>query len=340
MQTESYRPEISQPEIEHPGDNPPPHQPNSDNNNGSSKRFRLATWIIGICIILYVASIPVGLWYRKSHRDTFDHYLEVPMQATSLLGGVEALGRGDWLSVARYGKDGTPTTEEWRMLGRVSSVTGNETEKKQIVLAVDPGQAPTLQAALAVKDGAPLVYNLSEEPTRPTETRSTDPNATAMPTPTATSTPFMAPPAIDGQVGLEIPAERIVSGANIAQQTLLSLVIVPKVVVDSEDAIFAALPFNGCAAYASFLDKDRLATDKMADAKTVVVWLTAARLPEAAAALTHAERVYLVPDASCESRQTPAATPIVIPTVTPSSTPSPAPSPTPPATPSPTTPSG
>jgi hypothetical protein len=52
------------------------------------------------------------------------------------------------------------------MVGQVSAVSGNETEKKSIVLALPTHQAPTLQAALAVKDGAPLVYSLRDEPRR------------------------------------------------------------------------------------------------------------------------------------------------------------------------------
>lgn len=180
-----------------------------------------------------------------------------------------------------------------------------------------PGDVPTLQAALAVKDGAPLVYSLYED--RP-ETPTPDPSATATITPTSTSTPFIAPLTSSGHVGLEIPTERIASGSAIAREGVLSLVIVPKVVTGSEDTVSSAPPlFNGCAAFVHFLDKNRHVTEKPDDAETVVVWLSASRLPEATAALTHAERVYLVPDVSCGPLQTPFPTPIHTPSPTPPS---------------------
>jgi hypothetical protein len=119
---------------------------------------------------------------------------------------------------------------------------------------------------------------------------------------------------------LEIPTERIASGSAIAREGVLSLVIVPKVVTGSEDTVSSAPPlFNGCAAFVHFLDKNRHVTEKPDDAETVVVWLSASRLPEAAAALTHAERVYLVPDVSCGPLQTPFPTPIHTPSPTPPS---------------------
>ena len=151
-------------------------------NSVGSERLSLILW-------LFLLFMLAGSAYRISRSDAYANYQQVPIQATSLMGGAELLGPGQWLSIARYGKGGTPSAEEWRMLGRVSAVSGNETEKKTIVLAVDPGHVPTLQAALAVKDGAPLVYSLYED--RP-ETPTPDPSATATITPTSTSTPFIA----------------------------------------------------------------------------------------------------------------------------------------------------
>lgn len=298
---------------------PPPvnrqsHSPDigtSGNNNQSDKPDQprdssqpniVGSEKIGLFIWLFLLFMLAGYAYRISRSDAYADFQEVLIPATSLMGGAEVIGPGEWLSIARYsgGTNGTPSAEEWRMLGRVSAVSGNETEKKLIILAVPTNQAPTLQAALAVKDGAPLVYVPGPSPTA---TPSPDPSAsaTATATSTGTPTPFIAPPTRSGQVGLEIPIERIDSGSAIDQQSLLSLVIVPKVVSGSEDEISSAPPlFSGCATFANFLNKDRRVPDKAADATTVVVWLAASRLPEAAAALTHAERVYLVPDASCE----------------------------------------
>lgn len=269
----------------------------------------LGSTIIYFSIVFFLVLILAGLHYRDVRSTNYPEYQEVSIPATSLVGGAELIGPGQWLSIARYGKGGTPSAEEWRMLGRVSAVSGSDIEKKVIVLAVPTDQAPTLQAALAVKDGASLVYapgqkpTATSTPTTPTATPSPDPSAsaTAIPTPTGTPTPFIAPPMRSGQVGLEIPIERLASGPAIDLQSLLSLVIVPKVVSGPENEISSAPPlFSGCAQFASFLNKDRRQPEQVADATTVVVWLAASRLPEAAAALTHAERVYLVPDALCE----------------------------------------
>ena len=110
--------------------------------------------------------------------------------------------------------------------------------------------------------------------------------------------------------------DRIAPGSELDQQVHLSLVIVPKVITGSAPPLFSS-----CASFVVLLDKNRVVTEKMADAQTVIVRLPASKLPEAAAALTHAERVYLVPDVSCNDWQTPTATPTATPTVTPSPTP-------------------
>lgn len=288
------------------GDTAQSGRSNRQRTKGRSRSATLGATILFGLFLFYLLLILAGLSNRKLRSDAYGDYQTVLIPATSLMGGAELIGPGDWLSIARYGKGDTLSAEEWRMLGRVSGVSGNDTEKKVIVLAVPTHQAPTLQAALAVKDGAPLVYTLGQTPTAtpiPTATPSPDPSASATVavTPTDTPMPFIAPPPRSGQVGLEIPIERIASGSAIDQHSLLSLVIVPKVVSGSEDEISSAPPlFSGCATFANFLNKDRRVTDKTVDATTVVVYLAASRLPQAAAALTHAERVYLVPDASCE----------------------------------------
>ena len=318
--------QLARPEINPSGETPPPNPPGNMELSSDSQLITASSEIIAIFIWVFLSLIWVGIAYRSLRSDAYADFLEVPIQATSLMGGAELIGPGDWLSIARYGKGGTPTAEEWRMVGRVSAVSGNDTEKKVIVLGVPTHQAPTLQAALAVKDGPLLIHGPGKEQT-PTPTATFTATPTPGPSPTNTPSPT-GTPARSGQVGLEIPAEHIASGANIDRQSILSLIIVPKVVSDSEDSVSSTPLFTGCAAFAFFLDDDRLQTDKAADAKTVVVWLAASRLPEAAAALTHAESVYLVPDASCELRQTPAAMPLF--TSTPTSTPTPVQSPTPP----------
>ena len=285
-------------------------QSDTTNNNqpsGGPQPNIVGSERLGLIIWLFLLFMLAGSAYRNSRLDSYANYQKVPIQATSLMGGAELIGPGQWLSIARYGKDGTPSAEEWRMVGRVSAVSGSDTEKKVIVLAVPTHQAPTLQAALAVKDGPALVYSLRDEPTA-------TPIPTATIIPTSTSTPFIAPLTTPGRVGFEIPTERIASGSAIDQHSLLSLAIVPKEVSGSAPPLF-----SDCATFALFLDKNRIATTKAADVQTVVVWLTDSRLPEAAAALTHAERVYLVPDESCYVRQTPTATPTATPSPTPPS---------------------
>ena len=313
METQSLGPEFGNPPPVPPNATPPPGQPDSDQSTGSPQPNIVSSDKLGLLIWLFLLFMLASYAYRISRSDAYADFLEVPIQATSLMGGAELLGPGQWLSIARYGKGGTPSAEEWQMVGQVSAVSGNETEKKVVVLALPTRQAPTLQAALAVKDGPPLVYSLRDEPT-------VTPIPTATIPPTSTSTPFIAPLTSSGHVGLEIPTERIASGSAIAREGVLSLVIVPKVVTGSEDTVSSAPPlFNGCAAFVHFLDKNRHVTEKPDDAETVVVWLSASRLPEATAALTHAERVYLVPDVSCGPLQTPFPTPIHTPSPTPPS---------------------
>lgn len=339
MQNPIDRPPIETPPPVPSNASPAPIRP--DENGWVSRLIRWVSRLIMILIsiILFLLLFVGGIVYRNCRSnphflssgilrragfvdricrpDPYVDYQEVPIQATSLMGGAELIGPGQWLSIARYGKDGTPSAEEWRMVGRVSAVSGNETEKKVIVLAVPTHQAPTLQAALAAKDGPLLVHGPGQTPTAtstapPTETPTPGPS----PTPTSTPTPFIAPLTTPGRVGFEIPTERIASGSAIDQHSLLSLAIVPKEVSGSAPPLF-----SDCATFALFLDKNRIATTKAADVQTVVVWLTDSRLPEAAAALTHAERVYLVPDESCYVRQTPTATPTTTPTATPPPTP-------------------
>ena len=135
----------------------------------------LGSTIIYFSVVFFLALILAGLHYRDVRSTNYSEYQEVSIPATSLVGGAELIGPGQWLSIARYGKDGTPSAEEWRMVGRVSAVSGSDTEKKVIVLAVPTHQAPTLQAALAAKDGPLLVHGPGQTPT-----------ATSTATPTAT----------------------------------------------------------------------------------------------------------------------------------------------------------
>jgi hypothetical protein len=234
-------------------------------------------------------TMPIGTELRD--------YAQIHIPAANLVGGAEALGPGQWLSVTRYtgGTDGTPVAQEkWSVGGRVSAISGNETDKKAVVLAVPTQQAPTLQAALAVTD-ARLSYMPSDKPISAPTPASSD---TPVPTPIF----FIAITPESGGVGLEIAADLIASGAALPKEGRLSLIIVPKLLTDGGDQPSSAPPpFNACVTISNFLDENRGVTDETDDAEVVVVELDASRLTEAAAALTHAERVYLVPNNACEA---------------------------------------
>lgn len=269
--------------------------------------------VIGCLVVLFLLSLLLlgfmrvdPVWKEWKQDNRLEGYPRIPILAESISSGIELLGPGKFLSVARYsgGTGGTPIAPEWTVYGRVAAVWGDADAKQGLLLALEPTNAHTLQAALAIKDGNPLsVAIITEIPTyTPMPTGTPEPSATPIP-PTAR---------------LEIPTALLYSETDNDQPSgqLLSLIIVPKLkLAESPPSYSPPGVFHQC-----------VALDPQQDADNVkVVLLDIARLTEAAAALTYAERVYLVPGAcptpvpATAPNEPPAETPTAAPTSTPGS---------------------
>lgn len=253
---------------------------------------------IGALIIIILATLTSILWlYRHTHpRIDLSQYQRVPIASTSLAGGVEGLGPGQWLEIDGRSRAVAGTdVPDWLVTGRIYDTGGDATAKSVVYLDVLPEQVPTLQAALIVKDGQPLFYKLRPQPAlTPTGTLTETPTT---PSPTATSTPFInfATPR-PGQTWLEIPISLSATGSAIDPSSELVMVIVAKQTVDGEGRPLATPSYlSAPVSFHTFLDDKRVMTSDPASAESVIVALDTAALPGAAAALTHAERVYLIP---------------------------------------------